>query len=41
LPPFRPYEHVCAAEVPAFSGMQLLEKFSWAGRKYLVYERRE
>ena len=40
-PPFFPYEHVCADELPAFSDMQLVEQFSWAGRKYLIYERRE
>ena len=40
-PPFFTFEQVCADELPAFSGMQLVEQFSWAGRKYLVYERRE
>jgi len=40
-PPFFTFEHVCADELPAFSGMQLVEQFSWAGRKYLIYERRE
>ena len=30
-----------ADELPAFSGMQLVAQFSWAGRKYLIYERRE
>lgn len=40
-PPFSPVERVCADELPAFSDMQLVEQFSWAGRKYLVYERRE
>jgi hypothetical protein len=39
--PIFPYEHVCADELPAFSDMQLVDKFSWAGRKYLIYERRE
>ena len=39
-PPFFTFEHVCADELPAFSGMQLVEQFSWAGRKYLIYERR-
>ena len=38
-PPFSPSERVCADELPAFSDMQLVEQFSWAGRKYLVYER--
>jgi len=40
-PPFSPEERVCADELPAFSDMQLVAQFSWAGRKYLVYERRE
>jgi hypothetical protein len=40
-PPFSPDERVCSDELPAFGDMQLVEKFSWAGRKYLVYERRE
>jgi hypothetical protein len=40
-PPFLPFEHVCADELPAFSDMQLVEQFSWAGRRYLIYERRE
>jgi hypothetical protein len=40
-PPFFTLEHVCADELPAFSGMQPFEQFSWAGRKYLVYEKRE
>jgi hypothetical protein len=40
-PPFSPVERVCADELPAFSDMQIVEQFSWAGRKYLVYERRE
>jgi hypothetical protein len=40
-PPFIPEERVCADELPAFSDMQLVDQFSWAGRKYLVYERRE
>jgi hypothetical protein len=39
--PFFPFEHVCADELPAFSDMQLVEQFSWAGRKYLIYERRD
>ena len=38
--PFSPEERVCADELPAFSGMQLVGQFSWADRKYLVYERR-
>ena len=40
-PPFFTFEHTCADELPAFSDMHLVEQFSWAGRKYLVYERRE
>ncbi len=40
-PPFSPEESVCADELPAFGGMQLVEQFSWAGRKYLIYERGE
>jgi hypothetical protein len=40
-PPFISLEHVCADELPAFSGMQLVYQFSWAGRKYLIYQRRK
>jgi hypothetical protein len=40
-PPFLTIEHVCADEQPAFSDMQLVDQFSWAGRRYLIYERRE
>ena len=40
-PPFSPEERVCPDELPAFSGMQLVEQFSWAGQKYLIYGRRE
>jgi hypothetical protein len=40
-PPLISLEHVCADELPAFGDMQLVEQFSWAGRRYLVYERRE
>jgi hypothetical protein len=40
-PFFFPYEQVCADELSVFIGMQLVEQFSWAGRKYLIYERRE
>jgi hypothetical protein len=40
-PPFFTFEHVCADELPAFSDMRLVNQFSWAGRKYLIYERRE
>jgi hypothetical protein len=40
-PPFFSFEHICADELPAFRGMQLIERFSWAGRKYLIYERYE
>jgi hypothetical protein len=39
-PPFSPSERVCADELRAFSGMQLVDQFSWAGRKYFIYERR-
>jgi hypothetical protein len=39
-PPFFSFEHVCADELPAIGDMQLVEQFSWAGRRYLVYERR-
>jgi hypothetical protein len=39
--PFSPEERVCADELPAFRDMQLVDQFSWAGRKYLVYERRK
>ena len=40
-PPFFTFEHTCAEELPAFRDMQLIEQFSWASRKYLIYERRE
>jgi len=40
-PPFSPEERVCVDELPDFSGAQFVEQFSWAGRKYLIYERRE
>jgi hypothetical protein len=40
-PPFFTFEHVCADELPVFGDMQLVDQFSWAGRKYLIYERRE
>ena len=39
-PFFFPHEHVCADELPAFGDVQLVGQFSWAGRKYLIYERR-
>ena len=39
--PFSPEERVCADELSAFSSMQLVDRFSWAGRKYLIYERRD
>ena len=39
--PFFPFEHVCADELPTFSGMQLADEFSWAARRYQIYERRE
>lgn len=40
-PPFSPEERACADELPAFGGMQFVGQFSWAGPKYLIYERRE
>jgi hypothetical protein len=40
-PPFSPEESVCADELPTFGDMQLVGQFSWADRKYLIYERRE
>jgi hypothetical protein len=39
--PFSPQERICADELPDFGGMQLVDQFSWARRKYLIYERRE
>jgi hypothetical protein len=39
--PIFPFEHVCADELPVFTDMQLVDQFSWAGRTYLIYERRE
>jgi hypothetical protein len=38
--PFSPQERVCADELPVFGVMQHVTQFSWAGRKYLIYERR-
>ena len=40
-PPFSPDETACAGVLPTFPGMRLIEQFSWADRKYLIYERRE
>jgi hypothetical protein len=40
-PPFSPQELVCADELLVFSDMRFVEQFSWAGRDYLIYERRE
>jgi hypothetical protein len=40
-PPFFTFEHVCADELPAFGDVQLIKQFSWVGRKYLIYKRRE
>jgi hypothetical protein len=37
-PPFQTFERVCADSLPAFSGMQLVDQFSWSDRKYLIYE---
>jgi hypothetical protein len=39
--PFIREEQVCADELPAFRDMQLVDQFSWAGRKSLIYERGE
>jgi hypothetical protein len=39
-PPFYTFEHRCADELPALKGAQLVKEFSWAGRKYRIYERR-
>jgi hypothetical protein len=39
--PFSPEATVCADALPTFGDMQLIGQFSWAGRKYLVYERRD
>jgi hypothetical protein len=39
--PIFPFEHGCADELPAFTDMQLVDQFSWAGRRYLIYERAE
>jgi hypothetical protein len=38
--PFSPQERVCADELPVFGVMERVAQFSWAGRKYLIYERR-
>jgi hypothetical protein len=35
-----PQESVCAEALPMFSDIQLVAQFSWAGRTYLIYERR-
>lgn len=40
-PPFSPEERVCADELPAFHGMQLISQFSWADRSYRIYERQD
>jgi hypothetical protein len=40
-PPFFTLEHACANDLPAFGDMQLIEEFSWARRKYRIYERCE
>jgi hypothetical protein len=40
-PPFSPEARVCADALPTFGDMQLIGQFSWADRKYLVYERRD
>jgi hypothetical protein len=38
--PFSPEESVCTDALPTFGDMQLIGHFSWADRRYLVYERR-
>jgi hypothetical protein len=38
-PPFSPQELVCADELVVFGDLQLVERFSWAGRDYLIYYR--
>jgi hypothetical protein len=38
--PFYPFEHACADELPALGERRLVDQFSWAGRKYQIYERR-
>jgi hypothetical protein len=40
-PPFSPVERECADELQFFGDIQLVDQFSWAGRKYLVFERRQ
>jgi hypothetical protein len=40
-PPSISEESVCADELSYFSGMELVGQFSWARRKYQIYERRE
>jgi hypothetical protein len=40
-PPYCPNELDCANELLVFNDMRLVEQFSWAGRDYLIYERRE
>jgi hypothetical protein len=40
-PPFFTFEKVCADALPAFNDMQLVSLFSWAGRRYRIYEQRE
>jgi hypothetical protein len=40
-PPFFQFEHVCADELPALGDAELVDQFSWAGRQYRIYERRE
>lgn len=38
--PFYPFEHSCADELPALGERRLVGQFSWAARKYQIYERR-
>jgi hypothetical protein len=40
-PPFNPSERACADQLPTFGEMQLVDRFAWADRTYLVYERRD
>jgi hypothetical protein len=39
--PFYSFEHRCADELPVRGDMQQIDQFSWAGRKYLIYEQRK
>jgi hypothetical protein len=37
-PPFSPQELACADELVIFNDVRLVEKFTWAGRDYLIYD---